>query len=112
MPQIRTATITAGLNYSDTISVIGKNIDYEIGSIIMKSGQSYSNTTYTFQAQIDGVWYDIFDTFGIQYTVASTEGKHSLPADVFKDVNYVRVKGASNEASDSEFIFLLIDILK
>ena len=77
----------------------------------MKSGQSYTNSTFTFQAQIDSVWYDIYDTFGIQYTVSNTVGKHSLPADVFKDVNYVRVKGASAEVSDSEFTFLLVDIL-
>jgi len=111
MPQIRTATITAGSSTSNTIAVIGKNIEYEIGSIIMKSGQSYSNSNYTFQAEIDGVWYDIFDTFGILYTVAKDVGKKSLPADVFKDVNYIRVKGGAPEVSDSEFIFLLIDIL-
>ena len=56
-------------------------------------------------------WFDIYDTFRNKYSVTVATGKHSLPADVFKDVNKVRLKGAQNEASARTAKFLLIDIL-
>jgi len=60
---------------------------------------------------VDGTWFNIYDTFGTKFSVSVADGKHSLPADVFKDVNKVRVKGASNEASERTVKFLLVDIL-
>ena len=109
MAQIRTATITSGSNVSSAIEVEGRNIDYEIGSLILEG--TYTNTSFDVQVEVDGTWFDIYDTFGNKYAVSVATGKHSLPADVFKDVNKVRLKGSQNEASDRTAKFLLIDIL-
>ena len=109
MAQIRTATIANGASVSGAVEIQGRNIDYEMGSLILEG--TYTNTSFDIQAEIDGTWFDIYDTFGNKYAVSVATGKHSLPADVFKDVNKVRLKGASNEGADRTAKFLLIDIL-
>ena len=109
MAQIRTATIASGQSVSSAVEIQGRNIDYEMGSLILEG--TYTNTSFDVQAEIDGTWFDIYDTFGNKYAVSVATGKHSLPADVFKDVNKVRLKGASNEGADRTAKFLLIDIL-
>ena len=109
MAQIRTATIASGQSVSSAVEIQGRNIDYEMGSLILEG--TYTNTSFDVQAEIDGTWFDIYDTFGNKYAVSVATGKHSLPADVFKDVNKVRLKGSQNEASDRTAKFLLIDIL-
>lgn len=109
MAQIRTATIASGASVSSAVEIQGRNIDYEMGSLILEG--TYTNTSFDIQAEIDGTWYDIYDTFGNKYAVSVATGKHSLPADVFKDVNKVRLKGASNEGAERTAKFLLIDIL-
>jgi hypothetical protein len=109
MAQIRTATIANGASVSDAVEIDGRNINYEMGSLVLDG--TYTNTSFDIQAEIDGTWYDIYDTFGTKYSVSVNDGKHSLPADVFKDVNKVRLKGASNEGAERTAKFLLIDIL-
>ena len=109
MAQIRTATIASGESVSDAIEIDGRNIDYEIGSLVLEG--TYTNSSFDIQAEIDGTWFDIYDTFGTKYSVTVADGKHSLPADVFKDVNKVRLKGSSNEGAERTAKFLLIDIL-
>jgi hypothetical protein len=109
MAQIRTATIASGASVSGAVEIQGRNIDYEMGSLILEG--TYTNTSFDIQAEIDGTWYDIYDTYGTKFSVSVADGKHSLPADVFKDVNKVRVKGASNEGADRTVTFLLVDIL-
>ena len=109
MAQIRTATIASGTSVSSAVEIKGRNIDYEMGSLILEG--TYTNTSFDVQVEVDGTWFDIYDTFGNKYAVSVATGKHSLPADVFKDVNKVRLKGASNEGADRTAKFLLIDIL-
>ena len=109
MAQIRTATIASGTSVSSAVEIQGRNIDYEMGSLILEG--TYTNTSFDVQVEVDGTWFDIYDTFGNKYAVTVATGKHSLPADVFKDVNKVRLKGASNEGADRTAKFLLIDIL-
>jgi hypothetical protein len=109
MAQIRTATIASGASFSGAVEIQGRNIDYEIGSLILEG--TYTNTSFDLQVEVDGTWFNIYDTFGTKFSVSVADGKHSLPADVFKDVNKVRVKGASNEASERTVKFLLVDIL-
>ncbi len=109
MAQIRTATITNGEAVSSAVEIDDRNKDFEIGSLILEG--TYTNTSFDVQVEIDGTWFDIYDTFGNKYSVTVATGKHSLPADVFKDVNKVRLKGAQNEASERTAKFLLIDIL-
>ena len=109
MAQIRTTTITSGQSVSSAVEIQGRNIDYEIGSLVLEG--TYTNTSFDIQAEIDGTWFDIYDTFGNKYSVTIATGKHSLPADVFKDVNKVRLKGSSNEGAERTAKFLLIDIL-
>jgi len=109
MAQIRTATIESGASVSDAIEIQGRNIDYEIGSLVLEG--TYTNSSFDIQAEVDGTWFDIYDTFGTKYSVTVADGKHSLPADVFKDVNKVRLKGSSNEGAERTAKFLLIDIL-
>ena len=109
MAQIRTATIANGASVSDAVEIDGRNIDYEIGSLVLEG--TYTNSSFDIQAEVDGTWFDIYDTFGNKYAVSVATGKHSLPADVFKDVNKVRLKGASNEGAERTAKFLLIDIL-
>ena len=109
MAQIRTTTIASAQSVSSAIEIDGRNIDYEIGSLVLEG--TYTNSSFDIQAEIDGTWFDIYDTFGTKYSVTVATGKHSLPADVFKDVNKVRLKGSQNEASERTAKFLLIDIL-
>ena len=109
MAQIRTAIIANGASVSDAVEIDGRNIDYEIGSLVLDG--TYTNTSFDVQVQIEDTWFDIYDTFGNKYSVTVATGKHSLPADVFKDVNKVRLKGASNEGAERTAKFLLIDIL-
>jgi hypothetical protein len=109
MAQIRTATIANGASVSGAVELVGRNINYEMGSLVLDG--TYTNTSFDLQAEIDGTWYDIFDTYGTKFSVSVADGKHSLPADVFKDVNKVRVKGASNEGAERTVKFLLVDIL-
>ena len=109
MALLQSATIASGESVSTSVSVVGRGKGFEIGSLVLDG--TYTNTSFDIQAEIDGTWYDIYDTFGTKYSVSVNDGKHSLPADVFKDVNKVRLKGASNEASARTAKFLLIDIL-
>ena len=109
MAQIRTATIASGASLSGAVEIQGRNINYEMGSLILEG--TYTNTSFDLQVEVDGTWFNIYDTFGTKFSVSVADGKHSLPADVFKDVNKVRVKGASNEASERTVKFLLVDIL-
>lgn len=109
MAQIRTATIASGASVSGAVELIGRNINYEMGSLVLDG--TYTNTSFDLQAEIDGTWFDIYDTYGTKFSVSVADGKHSLPADVFKDVNKVRVKGASNEGAERTVKFLLVDIL-
>lgn len=109
MAQIRTATIANGASVSGAVEIVGRNINYEMGSLVLEG--SYTNTSFDLQVEVDGTWFNIYDTFGTKFSVSVADGKHSLPADVFKDVNKVRVKGASNEASSRTVKFLLVDIL-
>ena len=109
MAQIRTSTITSGQSVSSAVEIDNRNQNFEIGSLILEG--TYTNTSFDVQVEVDGTWFDIYDTFGNKYSVTVATGKHSFPADVFKDVNKVRLKGDSNEASDRTAKFLLIDIL-
>jgi hypothetical protein len=109
MAQIRTATIANGASVSGAVEIVGRNINYEMGSLVLDG--TYTNTSFDLQAEIDGTWYNIFDTYGTKFSVSVADGKHSLPADVFKDVNKVRVKGSSNEGAERTVKFLLVDIL-
>ena len=109
MVQIRTTTIASAQSVSSAIEIDGRNIDYEIGSLVLEG--TYTNSSFDIQAEIDGTWFDIYDTFGTKYSVTVATGKHSLPADVFKDVNKVRLKGSQNEGAERTAKFLLIDIL-
>ena len=109
MAQIRTATIANGASVSEAVEIIGRNITYEMGSLVLEG--TYTNTSFDIQAEIDGTWFNIYDTYGTKFSVSVADGKHSLPADVFKDVNKVRVKGTSNEGAERTVKFLLVDIL-
>ena len=109
MTQVRTATIASGASVSDAVEIAQEYKEFEVGSLILEG--TYTNTSFDVQVEVDGTWFDIYDTFGNKYAVTVATGKHSLPADVFKDVNKVRLKGSQNEASDRTAKFLLIDIL-
>ena len=109
MTQVRTATIASGASVSDAVEIAQEYKEFEVGSLILEG--TYTNTSFDVQVEVDGTWFDIYDTFGNKYAVSVATGKHSLPADVFKDVNKVRLKGSQNEASDRTAKFLLIDIL-
>ena len=43
MAQIRTATIANGASVSDAVEIDGRNIDYEIGSLVLDG--TYTNTS-------------------------------------------------------------------
>lgn len=109
MSKIVTTTISSGSSVSDSVTTIYRQRNFEIGSLVLSG--TYTNTSFDLQAEIDGTWYDIYDTYGTKFSVSVADGKHSLPADVFKDVNKVRVKGASNEGANRTITFLLVDIL-
>ncbi len=109
MAQIRSATIANGESNSSAVELVGRNQTFEMGSLILDG--TYTNTSFDLQAEIDGTWYNIFDTYGTKFSVSVADGKHSLPADVFKDVNKVRVKGSSNEGAERTVKFILVDIL-
>lgn len=112
MPQIRTAIIPAGELVSNEISIDSRNLEFEATSIVTLVGESYQNATYFVQAKVEDSWYDIYDTYGLQFTIKSVIGKHYLPADIFKDVNAMRLRGAVVELTDSEFKVLLADVLE
>lgn len=79
-------------------------------SSIVFSGP-YTNTDFSVQAKIDGAWHDVYDSEGWKIEYSVIEGKHSLNADVFKDVTQLRLKGASNEAAERTVKFLFIEIV-
>ena len=109
MAKIKTATIASGAATSSAVEFNRSNKAFEMGSLVLSG--TYTNTSFDLQAEVDGTWFNIYDTFGTKFSVSVADGKHSLPADVFKDVNKVRVKGASNEGADRTVTFLLVDIL-
>jgi hypothetical protein len=65
MAQIRTATIANGEAVSSAVEIDARNINYEMGSLVLDG--TYTNTSFDIQAEIDGTWYDIYDTFGTKY---------------------------------------------
>ena len=109
MAKLESVTIASGAATSSSVDFQRSGDQFEIGSLVLDG--TYTNTSFDIQAEIDGTWYDIYDTFGTKYSVSVNDGKHSLPADVFKDVNKVRLKGAQNEGAERTAKFLLIDIL-
>ena len=109
MAKIETATIASGAATSSSVEFNRSNKAFEMGSLVLSG--TYTNTSFDIQVEIDGTWYDIYDTYGTKFSVSVATGKHSLPADVFKDVNKVRVKGSSNEGAERTVKFLLVDIL-
>jgi hypothetical protein len=109
MSKIVTTTIASGESTSGSVTTADRQRNFEVCSLVLEG--TYTNTSFDIQAEIDGTWFDIYDTFGTKYSVSVNDGKHSLPADVFKDVNKVRLKGASNEGAERTAKFLLIDIL-
>lgn len=109
MPKLEVTTIASGASTSGAVDFNRSNKAFEMGSLILEG--TYTNTSFDLQVEVDGTWFNIYDTFGTKFSVSVADGKHSLPADVFKDVNKVRVKGASNEASERTVKFLLVDIL-
>ena len=109
MAKLESVTIASGAATSSSVDFQRSGDQFEIGSLVLDG--TYTNTSFDIQAEIDGTWYDIYDTFGTKYSVSVNDGKHSLPADVFKDVNKVRLKGASNEGAERTAKFLLIDII-
>ena len=109
MAKLEVTTIASGAATSSAIDFQRSGDQFEVGSLILEG--TYTNTSFDVQAEIDGTWFDIYDTFGNKYSVTVATGKHSLPADVFKDVNKVRLKGSSNEGAERTAKFLLIDIL-
>lgn len=109
MPKLEVTTIASGASFSGAVEFNRSNKAFEMGSLVLEG--TYTNTSFDLQVEVDGTWFNIYDTFGTKFSVSVADGKHSLPADVFKDVNKVRVKGASNEASSRTVKFLLVDIL-
>ena len=109
MAKLESVTIASGAATSSSVDFQRSGDQFEIGSLVLDG--TYTNTSFDIQAEVDGTWFDIYDTFGTKYNVTVNDGKHSLPADVFKDVNKVRLKGASNEGAERTAKFLLIDIL-
>jgi hypothetical protein len=57
MAQIRTATIANGASVSDAVEIDARNINYEMGSLVLDG--TYTNTSFDIQAEIDGTWFDI-----------------------------------------------------
>jgi hypothetical protein len=98
MAKLETITIASGASTSSEISFSRSNDSFEMGSVILSG--TYTNT-----------FYDVYDTFGSKFSISVATGKHSLPADVFKDVDVVRLKGSQNEASDRTAQVLLIDFV-
>ena len=109
MAKLESVTIASGEAVSSSVDFQRSGEQFEMGSLILEG--TYTNSSFDIQAEVDGTWFDIYDTFGNKYAVSVADGKHSLPADVFKDVNKVRLKGDSNEGAERTAKFLLIDIL-
>ena len=109
MARLETITIASGSDTSGEVTFQRKNSDFEVGSIILSG--TYTNTAFDVQAKIDGTFYDVYDTFGSKFSLTVATGKHSLPADVFKDVDTIRLKGASNEGADRTAQVLFIDYI-
>jgi hypothetical protein len=108
--QVRTATIASGASTSSAIEIDQKFKDFEMGSIVFT--EAMTNTSFDVQIDVDGTFYDIYDTFGNKYSITVSTGKHSLPADVFKDVLKIRLSGSQNEASVRSFKVILIDMIQ
>ena len=109
MSKIVTTTIASGSNVSDSVTTIDRQRNFEVGSLILDG--TYTNTSFDVQVEVDGVFYDVYDTFGNKCNISVADGKHSLPSDVFKDSSKLRLKGASNEADNRTVKFLLVDMI-
>lgn len=109
MSKIVTTTIASGSNVSDSVTTIDRQRNFEVGSLILDG--TYTNTSFDVQVEVDGVFYDVYDTFGNKFNISVADGKHSLPSDVFKDSSKLRLKGASNEADNRTVKFLLVDMI-
>ena len=109
MAKLETITIASGSGTSTEASFSRSNDSYEMGSVILSG--TYTNTSFDVQAKIDGTFYDVYDTFGSRFSITVATGKHSLPADVFKDVDTIRLNGSQNEAAARTAQVLLIDFV-
>lgn len=109
MPKIKVATIEAGASVSSEVKTEERQRNFELSSVILEG--SYGNSSFDLQANIDGTWFDVYDTFGSKFSITVNEGKHSLPIDVFKDVTSVRLKGGANELTEKTVKFILTDTL-
>ena len=106
--EIFEVTIASGASVSESSSVTRNGLD--CGSVILDG--TYTNTSFDVQAKIDGTWYDVYDIAGNKVNITVADGKHSLAADDFKDVQEVRVKGASNEGDDRTLYFAFIEVIE
>lgn len=109
MSKIVTATIASGSPTSSEVSTAERQRNFEVGSLILDG--TYTNTSFDIQVSVDGTFYDVYDTFGNKFSVSVATGKHSLPADVFKDSTKLRLKGSQNEGADRTVKFLLVDMI-
>lgn len=109
MSKIVTTTIASGSNTSGEVTTVDRQRNFEVGSLILDG--TYTNTSFDIQVEVDGTFYDVYDTFGNKFNISVADGKHSLPADVFKDSSKLRLKGASNETSERTVKFLLVDMI-
>jgi len=109
MNRVIEATITSGTNFSSEVSFSRNNERLEMGSLVLSG--TYDNTSFSIEAKIDDQWYQVYDAIGSAFSVAVATGKHTLPADTFKDVEVVRVKGAVNETAQRTVKFVLVNIL-
>jgi len=104
--EIFEVTIASGASVSESSSVTRNGL--ECGSVILDG--TYTNTSFDVQAKIDGTWYDVYDIAGNKVNITVADGKHSLAADDFKDVNEVRLSGASNEGAERTVKFLFVEL--
>lgn len=109
MNRLIESTIITGTDVSSEVSFTRNNERLEVSSLILEG--AYTNTAFTLQAKYGTTWYDVYDAFGVKVSITVASGKHTLPFDSFKDVTAVRVKGASNEASDRIVKFVLADYI-
>ncbi len=109
MAKLETITIASGDPTSSEASFSRSNDSYEMGSVILSG--TYTNTSFDVQAKIGGTFFDVYDTFGSKFSITVATGKHTLPADVFKDIDTIRLKGSQNEAADRTAQVLLIDFV-
>lgn len=109
MSKIVTTTIASGESTSGFVTTADRQRNFEVGSLVLEG--TYTNTSFDVQVEIDGTFYDVYDTFGNKFSISVSNGKHSLPADVFKDSTVLRLKGASNELAERTIKFLLVDMI-